>query len=218
MSQSQYGALRVRAKTGEVVAYHQDKEQPGKPLHLLIPGGLIALTSLFTMIWIAHATWYQASLPQGRGLICLLLLAPVYAGSVFVFSYGYELYDVPKALRLTAILVFISLAAVIIFAVLFALLGKSGADSSSTSDDSDSSSGSGTSFSGSRSRQSWGGGGSIDIDLGGSQTVTREVVREVPVEPALVTCSYCGAAYLPTGGILACASCGAARVQEAGPS
>jgi len=33
-----------------------------------------------------------------------VLLAPVYIGGVFLFSYGYELYDLPRALRLTAIL------------------------------------------------------------------------------------------------------------------
>jgi hypothetical protein len=40
------------------------------------------------------------------------LLAPFYVGGVFLFSYGYELYNVPRAIRLTAIIVFVTLAAV----------------------------------------------------------------------------------------------------------
>jgi len=210
MSQSQYGAMRVGAKTSEVVAYHRDQGRPGKPLHVMIPGGLLALASLALMIWIAYATWYQAAVPEQSGLVYLVVLAPVYAGSVFLFSYGYELYDVPRALRLTAIVVFISLAAVIILAVLFALLSKRGSGSSSTSDDSTSSWGRVSRWNGS-SR-----GGSIDFDLDdGSQIMTREVIREVPMAPDPVLCKYCGVSYVPAEGLVACPGCGAAKLQEA---
>jgi hypothetical protein len=217
MPQSQHGALRVRDKTAEVLAYHCDDESPGRPLYLLIPGGLLALTSLALMIWIAYATWYRSSLHVNDGVLVLLLLAPVYAGSIFLFSYGYELYDVPKALRLTAILVFFAFAAVIILAVLFALLSKSDTDASSC--DTSSSRSSGSSYWNSTRSGSWS-SGSGSIDFGGlhTNTVTREVVREVPVPPAPVVCSYCGTSFLPVvGGALVCPSCGGTQARQVSP-
>jgi hypothetical protein len=166
---SHYGALKVRAKAGEVAAYHRDREQPGKPLHLLVPGGLLALVSLVMMIWVSNLTWWEHGLSGSEGLLYMLLLAPVYAGSVFLFSYGYELYDLPKALRLTAILVFLSFLAIIIIAVLFALLGDEKSSSSSGSSSS-----------------------SLDLDLGSDSGVTAK--RQVAM--ASTPCPLCGRSYV----------------------
>ncbi len=230
MPESQYPARAVRAKANEVVEYHRDEEQPGKPLYLLIPGGLIAIASLLVIIWVAYLAWFDGSVSTSSGLIAIGLLAPVYVGGVFLFSYGYELYDVPKALRLTAIIVFITLAAVVIVAVLFAVLGALKGDKSSSSSSSSSGSSSSDSSSSGKSisRSSSSGGGSwgsalgpIFIDSGSSGTVTHEVthevVREVPVAPPLpqpVTCPYCGGSYIPANTKFACPNCGAATPVE----
>src|SRR5215216_486484 len=126
MPQSQYRAREVGAKTQEVVAYDHDESLPGKPLHILIPGGLVALASLGVIILVAYLTWFKGELDQGTGLLLIGLLAPFYVGGVFLFSYGYELYNIPRALRLTAIIVFLTVAAVVIVAVLFFLLASGG--------------------------------------------------------------------------------------------
>src|SRR5215212_6822106 len=126
MPESQYRARQVGAKTQEVVEYDHDESLPGKPLHILIPGGLVALASLAVIILVAYLTWYKGELNQGTGLLLVLLLAPFYVGGVFLFSYGYELYNVPRALRLTAIIVFLTVASVVIVVVLFFLLGSGG--------------------------------------------------------------------------------------------
>jgi hypothetical protein len=174
------GLKRVRAKTNAVVEYHNDPDEPGKPLYLLIPGAVLALVCLLLEIYLAYRTFLAGDLPGGSGIGLMLLLAPFYAGAVFLFSYGYELYDVPKALRLTAIIVFTTLAAVVIVAVVFFLLGGSSkSDSKSSSSSSSSSSGSRVSLPSFSSR---GGGDFFNINLGGG-TVTREVVREAPVAP-----------------------------------
>ena len=126
MPESQYRARQINAKTQEVVEYDRNESLPGKPLHILIPGGLIALACLGVIILVAYMTWIQHRLEQPTGLVLIGSLAPFYIVGVFLFSYGYELYNVPRALRLTAIIVFVTFAAVVIIAVLFVVLGSGG--------------------------------------------------------------------------------------------
>ncbi|WKZ37661.1 MAG: hypothetical protein QY332_06910 [Anaerolineales bacterium] len=135
MPQSEYKARQMRDKTHEVYEYDHDETKPGKPLHMLVPGGLIALAALALIVFIGYQTWFEESLTQELGMLLILILAPFYVGGVFLFSYGYELYNIPRALRLTAIIVFVTLAAVVIVAVLFFVLGnmKGGSGSSSKS-------------------------------------------------------------------------------------
>src|SRR5688572_25564627 len=141
MPESQYRARQVSAKTQEVVEYDRDEALPGKPLHILIPGGLVALASLAVIVLVIYLTWFKGEFPQNTGLLLVALLAPFYVGGVFLFSYGYELYNVPRALRLTAIIVFLTVAAVVIVAVLFFVLGAGGKGLSESSSDRKSSSG-----------------------------------------------------------------------------
>ncbi len=123
MPESQYRARQVGAKTQEVVAYDHDESLPGKPLHILVPGGLVALASLAVIILIGYR-WFNGGLNSETALRLVGILSPFYVGGVFLFSYGYELYNIPRAIRLTAIIVFVTVAAVVIVAVLFLLAGS----------------------------------------------------------------------------------------------
>ena len=209
MPTSEYKARQVRAKTHEVYEYDHDDNKPGKPLHILIPGGLIALATLALIVFIGYLTFIEESLSQYLGILLMLILAPFYVGGVFLFSYGYELYNIPRAIRLTAIIVFVTLAAVVIVAVLFLVLGnmKGGSKSSSRSSSSTRARSSGGS-SLSESKSAFGGaaiggiakkvssgssssgggsshsGGDVLVFGGGgrTRTVTREVTREVVKE------------------------------------
>ena len=149
MPQSEYKARQVRAKTHEVFEYDHDDEKPGKPLHILILGGLIALAALALIIFIAYQTWFEGNLAETIGTVLVVILSPFYVGGVFLFSYGYELYNIPRALRLTAIIVFVTLASVVIVAVLFFVLGNMKGGSSSSK------SGKSSSKSSSSSKQSY---------------------------------------------------------------
>lgn len=227
MPQSQYRARQVGSKTREVIDYDHDESLPGKPLHLLIPGGLIALAALGVIILVIYKTWFENTLAQGTGSTLLVILAPFYVGGVFLFSYGYELYNIPRAIRLTAIIVFVTLAAVVIIAVLFLVLGAGGKSSSSSSSEKKSSS-SGkpqaktTSYSSSSSSRgsSHAGLGDVVFLGGGGGTRTREVVREVekkvevPVAPRSIDCLYCRRSYVPAENNYACPACGAATPKE----
>ena len=223
MPQSQYRARQVGSKTREVIDYDHDESLPGKPLHILIPGGLIALAALGVIILVIYKTWFESTLAQSTGIVLLGVLAPFYIGGVFLFSYGYELYNIPRAIRLTAIIVFVTLAAVVIIAVLFLVLGAGGKTSSSKSSDKKSSGGKPraqtTSSSHSSSGRSYSGVGDVVV-LGGGGTRTREVVREVekrvevPVAPRSIDCLYCKRSYVPAENNYACPACGAATPKD----
>ena len=228
MPQSQYRARQVAAKTHEVVEYDHDDSLPGKPLHILIPGGLIALAALGTIILVAYLTWFDGRLNEGTGVGLILLLAPFYIGGVFLFSYGYELYNIPRALRLTAIIVFLTVAAVVIVAVLFLVLGAGGKGLGSGGSSKKKSSGGGSKVQAknvSASTSSSGGGSGFPnlgnvVVLGGGRTHTREVTREVvkevdvPVAPRSIDCPYCRRSYVPAEQNYACPACGAATPKE----
>ena len=231
MPQSEYRARQVGAKTNEVVDYHKDDSQPGKPLYILIPGGLVALGALGTIILIAYLTWFEGRLTQNVGLVLIALLFPFYVGGVFLFSYGYELYNIPRAIRLTAIIVFLTVASVVIVAVLAVVLGggaenlfggSSSKSSKSSSSSSKSSSYARNSSSSSSSGSSSGSGLGNIFFLGGSgggihtNTVTHEVVKEVevPVAPRTIDCPFCHRSYVPAEQNYACPACGAATPKE----
>jgi len=211
------GIFDVRAKTRQVVDHHYDDQRPGKPLYLLIPGGLIALASLALIVFIAYHIWIGADLPEASGLPLIAVLVPVYIGGAFLFSYGYELYDLSKALRLTAFIVLITVFAVVILAVLFVALGAMGDRESRSSSSGSSSSSSSSIGSGGRGP----GYGFWPIFIGGlgwpGRAVTREVVREVPAEPPPpqpIECPFCGQTYVPAQTDFTCPHCSAATPKE----
>jgi hypothetical protein len=236
MTQSQYRARQVAAKTHEVVEYDHDDSKPGKPLHIMIPGGLVALGALGTIILIAYLTWFETRLDQSTALVLIGLLFPFYVGGVFLFSYGYELYNLSRAIRLTAIIVFLTVAAVVIIAVLaLVLFGGGKIPSGSSGGKSKGRSGGGSKVrassvapkmtaSGASSTPSintphgMGLGNVVILGGGGTRTreVTKEVVKEVevPVAPRSVTCPNCGRAYVPADEKYICPSCGAPTPQE----
>lgn len=217
MDSAGVSTFNIRAKTRQVVAHHYDDAKPGKPLYLMIPGGVIGLLALAFIAWIAYRVWIEATLSEALGLPLIALLAPFYIGGVFLFSYGYELYDVWKALRLTAIIVFITVAAVVIVAVLAVLVFGMGEQQSGSSRRSNSNSPIG----GGGGGMGW---GMFPIFMGGmglpGQTVTREVVREEPAQPAAapppqaIQCPYCASTYVPIEAGFSCPTCGAPTPNE----
>ena len=218
MPESQYRARQVGAKTQEVINYDHDEALPGKPLHILIPGGLVALAALAVIVIVGYQTWFKGEIAQSTGLVLIALLAPFYVGGVFLFSYGYELYNIPRAIRLTAIIVFLTFAAVVIVAVLFFVLGSGRGLPVSSSE---------KKSSGKpkvRARPTSSSGPVMPnlgplVVLGGpgrTREVTREVVKEVevPVAPRAIDCLYCGRSYVPADENYACPACGAATPTE----
>jgi len=96
--------LNVPAKIRDVVTHHCAPEWHGRPLYLMIPGGLAAVVAgvwiffLAKAVWVDHLRSVDAATPR-----LLALLVPYFVG-VAIFSYAYELYNWRRALRLTLIL------------------------------------------------------------------------------------------------------------------
>ncbi|HAV77501.1 MAG TPA: hypothetical protein DCX53_09135 [Anaerolineae bacterium] len=224
MPQSQYRARQVGAKTHEVVEYDHDETKPGKPLHILIPGGLVALGALAVIVLIIYLTWFEGQLNQTTGIVLIAILFPFYVGGVFLFSYGYELYNIPRAIRLTAIIVFFTLAAVVIVAVLFFVLAGGGKIPGGSSEKKSSGGGSKVKADVASSSSSSSGSGFPDLGnvvvLGnmGRRTHTREVIKEttveVPVSPRSINCPSCNRGYVPADEKYICPSCGAPTPKE----
>ena len=150
------------------------------------------------------------------------MLAPFYIGGVYLFSYGYELYNVPRAIRLTAIIVFLTAAAVVIVAVLFFVLAGGGKMPSGSKKKV---SGGGSKVKASPTASSSRGSGLPNLgnvvvlgNMGRTHTreVTREVVKEVevPVAPRTIDCPFCSRSYVPADEKYICPSCGATTPEE----
>jgi hypothetical protein len=209
------GIFNVRANTRQVVAHHYDDQRPGKPLYLLIPGGVIALASLALIVFIAYHIWIGTDLPEASGLPLIAVLAPVYIGGVFLFSYGYELYNLRKALRLTACSVVITVFAVVILAVLFVALGAMGDRESRSSSSGrrvpilllSAMAGRGRVMAFGRLYRRAGLAGSPRGARGGSRVPTE------PPPPQPIECPFCGQTYVPARPTT-CPHCGAATPKE----
>lgn len=175
----------IFARSREVTRHHLDAEKPGKPLYLLVPGGLLAGAALLGIGLTGYAIWYTHSMPETEGLDRMALLLFPYFGGLLVFSYGYELYDWPRAIWLTLILGAIGLALVVVFVALAAVLGALGGESDDEKADheKDKGSGSGTSRSSSSSHaRDWG----SFPDLGSDSNSPKDAPTQ------LAHCPTCG--------------------------
>jgi hypothetical protein len=118
-----------------VVDHHFDQSRPGKPLWLLIPGGLVAIGAIALAAYVGYQGWVAQTMDVSTAQYLLAAIAVIFVGGTFAFSYGYELYNLGKAIRLTVIIVvvmaFVVLIAVVLFMALGSLLG--GAKGSSRS-------------------------------------------------------------------------------------
>jgi hypothetical protein len=98
------GWLNISAKGREVVAHHFSPLCAGRPLYLMIPGGVAAVIAgvwifvLAKAIWVDHLRSLHAATPQ------LFALLVVYFVALAIFSYAYELYNWRRALWLTLLL------------------------------------------------------------------------------------------------------------------
>lgn len=113
---------RVIARSREVTSYHRDDEKPGKPLYLLIPGGAIAGGACIGMAIYGYSGWVSKSILPGEAIRWIAMLLVPYFGGLLMFSYGYELYDWPKAIKLALIAGLVGLAVLLILVAIAAAL------------------------------------------------------------------------------------------------
>jgi hypothetical protein len=122
----------IREQTFQVIDHHHDTGNPDKPLFMLVPGGVGAVAALAFICFLGYRTFLDESMTVASFGYSCIGLVPVFVGATFIFSYGYELYDLKKALKLTATIGGIALAAVVIVVVLV-VVAQSGWSTSSRS-------------------------------------------------------------------------------------
>jgi uncharacterized membrane protein YgcG len=205
-----YNFLQVGPKTQEVVDFHNDDSRPGKPLRIIVPGALIALASLGAIIYVVYQTWLKEILPENQAIKYLLMLAPVYIIGVFLFSYGMEMFNLAKSLKLTAIIVFTTVFIVVVIAVLFLLASAKAKVNSSSGSSSKSSS--------SKAASSGSGGGighwPRNTLLTGAVVgsgAEEKLAAEAAPAPIPIVCPGCQHSYVPAEQGVTCPNCGMAR-------
>ena len=190
------------SRTREVIAYHDDASQEGRPLFMLLGGAGLAMVSLGFIAMMVYRTWYAHELSSERGYFAVSLLFVFYVLGVFLFSYAYELYDLGAAFRTTLIVSFVSVVAIILVIGSLALLsrlkdGASGAADAASSEVDDSVLGLIGAFMGSSSRD--------------DERNLRARMRD-GTAPLLINCHGCGQMFQPLPPNAECAYCGRAAV------
>ncbi len=191
-------AANLPARSAVIIQHHTDTSNPDKPLFLLLPGAAIAIASLAYAIYSAFLGIVMGA-PAGATWAKVIAAVVAYLGGLYVFSYGYELYDARKALRITLRLGLVGLAVlfvvVVVFLIIAALLKDSDSDFSFDSD----SSGSGLSLL-----------GNLFDWATSAPDVTNVVVNTIgqnlpPITLGLSTspgtCSFCSRPLPPGGGV-----------------
>jgi hypothetical protein len=126
--------LSVSAKGRGVAAHHFSPLCAGRPLYLMIPGGVAAVTAGIWIFVLAKAVWVDHLRSVHSARSQLIALLAVYFVALVIFSYAYELYDWRRALALTLLLGAVGLAiiyvGVAIASVLRCLPKKDGGENS----------------------------------------------------------------------------------------
>ena len=91
-------------RTQQIAAYEQDPRLPRRPVLAMLAGLLLAGVSAVLCSLLAYSIWHERDVPASSGLYGVSLLFCFYVAGAYVFALAYELYDVPRALRLTIVL------------------------------------------------------------------------------------------------------------------
>jgi hypothetical protein len=123
---STFAPTAIRARTADVVAVDRNPEIPKRPLHVLIPAGIVALVAFAAMIFVCVKTWYLRDVEASAGIWLLVITGAAFMVAIFGFNYAWELYDTRKALRRTIVMCLIGFAAVVVVGVVLAMLASDG--------------------------------------------------------------------------------------------
>jgi hypothetical protein len=112
-------ARQVLERTRAAVEYQRDPERPGRPIGLMLAGTAVAMLAAVLCARLAYQIWYAHIVDPDYGIYGISLLFAFFVLGAYLFSYGFELYDGQKALRLTIVL---AISGVIALAVMIAVL------------------------------------------------------------------------------------------------
>ncbi len=96
-------ALKVLDRTREVVAYQHDPACDGRPIGVMLAGGVLAIVAAVLCARLVYAIWYLEAVDLDHGMYGVSFLFALFVLGSYFFALGYELYDVSRAVRLTIV-------------------------------------------------------------------------------------------------------------------
>jgi hypothetical protein len=186
-------ALDLLGRTRRVVAYQHDPGLEGRPIGMMLAGGILAIVAGVLCARLVFSIWYLGSVEAEYGIYGVSVLFCLFVLGTYFFCLAYELYDVPKALRLTLVFALFAVVAlaVMIGALIALAVVENGATVAVSQGDKTRAFGTAMSFAGSGSAE--------DEDAGKHAT-------EVPGF-AMVTCRHCGRDFFPVPPNAVCPWC-----------
>ncbi len=120
--------LEIWSKVRSVLDYDADPARPGRPLMVLLGGASLALLALSFIVMAIYRTWVLEENSPQSAYPTLSLLFLAHMAGVYLFAYGYELYDRAKALRLTLVISVVSFGAItaVLAAIMLMMRAKDG--------------------------------------------------------------------------------------------
>lgn len=196
--------LEIWSKTQRMLDYDADPSTTGRPLMVLLGGASLALLALAFIIMAIYRTWIleENSPESAYPAISLLFLA--HMAGVYVFAYGYELYDVAKALRLTLVISVVSFGAItaVLGAILLLTRVKESATAATSLIDPDE-----------PLRFAGDAGAMFPFSAPVTPSLGRFEARSEPSQPFSITCIGCQRAFEPAPPRAVCPNCGRENVR-----
>ena len=186
----------VMSQARQVLAYEGDTSREGRPLSILFGGGMVAILCGALIGMLAYQTWYLKTLDPDWAYAGISFLFVIYSFGLFLFSYGFELYNMERAVRMTLVLILLSVAALIVMVLVFTALAKMKAAQSLVE-----------AVSG-PAEQAGPYAHTIGSFFGGT-----ERVEEPKSELFLITCRGCSERFIPLPPSAICPHCGIAAVK-----
>jgi hypothetical protein len=110
---------QVLGRTQQVVEYQRDPNLQGRPIGGMIAGAVLAIVAAVLCARLGFAIWYLQTVDAQHGIFGVSVLFCLFVLGAYIFCFAYELYDVPRAVRLTLIF---TLFAVVALAVMIGAL------------------------------------------------------------------------------------------------
>jgi hypothetical protein len=173
---------QVLGRTQQVVEYQHDPNLRGRPIGSMLAGAILAIVAAVLCARLAFSIWYLQSVDVQHGIFGVSFLFCLFVLGTYIFCFAYELYDVPRAVRLT--LVFTLFAVVALAVMIGALIALAAIQAGAT-----------VAISESQKSKAF----SVAASFVGADGIDEDAGKHAADLPgfATITCEHCGRDFFP---------------------